>query len=352
MNYPKWKKLTHFSYSNENEKKFKTYLITGGAGYIGCNVVKKLASEGNLVIVIDNLSNSYENGILKLKEKYKNIKFYNFDLLNNNKLNKVLSEENIDTVIHLAGKKYVGESFVNETEYHDNNVKLTRNLLQLLTKHNIKQLVFSSSITVYGTTNKAVVDENTAKQPLSPYASQKSECEEMIKNWSNETKSQAIVLRLSNPIGADTEYLLGDNPKTKKYMGVLPFIINKVKNNEELKFNGGDHLTKDGTTIRDYVHITDVANAFVSASQSNIHGFNVMNIGSGGNGYSVLDLLHTVENNLGVKASYSFGPKREGDVSIFISNIERAKNFLNFKVTKNLDDMVSSQIEFSSKIDS
>ena len=336
---------------NENDKQLKTILVTGGAGYIGCNVVQKLASKGNKVIVVDNLSNSYENGILELKEKYPQIRFYNFDLLDNDKLENLFINEKIDSVIHLAGKKYVGESFVNETEYYNNNVILTKNLLDLMTKYAIKHLVFSSSITVYGATNKTIVDEETQKQPLSPYAKQKSECEEIIKQWSIETNSQVIILRLSNPIGANTEYFLGDNPKTKQYMGILPSFISKIKNNEYFKLNGGDHPTKDGSTVRDYIHVTDVANAFVSASNSNIQGFSIMNIGSGGNGYSVLDILHTIEQNLKAKANFSFGPRREGDVSIFISNNEKAKRLLNFNVTKNLNDMVSSQIEFTNKIE-
>lgn len=347
LNYTGWERLSYLGYENGDENRSKTILITGGAGYIGCNVIQKLAKWGNKLIVVDNLSNSHEDSILRLAEKYLQIKFYNFDLLDYEKLEKLFIDEKIDLVIHLAGKKYVGESFIKTNDYYENNVVLTQNLLKILTKYNVKNLIFSSSVTVYGKTSKSIVDEETSKNPLSPYASQKSECEELIKFWAKETNSQAIVLRLSNPIGANVEYNLGDNSKTKEYLGVLPLLIDKVKSGEEVKINGGDHPTKDGSTVRDYVHVEDVASAFEQAAMASLGEYYVFNIGSSGQGYSVLDILHSVENNLGIKAKYFFGERREGDVSVFISNNQKAKEKINFVVTKNLDDMVASQIQFS-----
>ena len=146
-----------------------------------------------------------------------------------------------------------------------------------------------------------------------------------------------------------SSYGLGDDAKNKNYIGVLPYIVDSVQEKKTLKFNGGDHPTKDGTTVRDYIHVEDVAHAFVNALEKNGNGLSIYNIGSGANGYSVLDILKNVEKCLNIKAEYSFGPKREGDTSIIVTNNTKAKDNINFCVTKNLYDMVNSQIEFETK---
>ena len=328
-----------------------TVLVTGGAGYIGTNVVNTLATRGHKVVVIDNFSNSYSSAINKLAGTYnENLKVYNFDLLDIEKLKEVLKSENIDAVIHLAGKKYVAESFKNKDEYYKNNIVLTQKLLDSLEKFNIRNLVFSSSITVYGNPQKDVVDETSNCSPLSPYAEQKLEGEKLIKTWQQKNGTSAVVLRLSNPVGANADMFLGDNPKTKEYMGVLPYILQKAKNGEKLTFNGGNHTTKDGTTVRDYIHVQDVANAFANAVEKNDLKFSVYNIGSSYPGYSVLDILHQTEECLNKKLNYKFGAKRDGDVSVFISNNSKAKTNINLKITKNLYDMVESQIRFEENL--
>ena len=352
LDYPKWDQLTKFSYDNKLENTSVVVLVTGGAGYIGTNVVYELATRGYRIVVVDNFSNSYNSGIQKLAEKFsKNIKLYNFDLNDKEKLNEVLVNENINSVIHLAGKKYVAESFEKEDEYYKNNVALTKILLEALKENNVKNLVFSSSITVYGNPETELVDEEQKCSPLSPYAEQKYECEQLIRDWQKETDSRATVLRLSNPIGANTNVLVGDNPKTKQFKGVLPYILDKVKNDKPLKFNGGDHPTKDGTTIRDYIHVENVATAFVNAMEKFDTKFDIYNIGSSEPGYSVIDILNEVQSCLNKKLDYSFGPKREGDVSVFISNNKKARQNIDFNITKNLNDMIKSQIEFEKSLE-
>ena len=351
LNYPRWEQLKSFSFHNGLEKKSGDVLITGGAGYIGTNVASKFVEMGYNVIVIDNFSNSNKEYISSLKNKFPtNVRIFNFDLLDTEKLEKVLSTENICGVIHLAGKKYVGESFKKEEEYYQNNVILTKNLLESIKKYGIKNFVFSSSITVYGKTDCNIVDEKHNCNPLSPYAKQKLECEKLVRDWQKATQSSAVVLRLSNPIGANCEYMFGDDPKTKEYIGVLPYIINKSNNNKKLVFNGGDHPTKDGTTIRDYIHVEDVAMAFKNALEKDDKKFSVYNIGSGKPGYSVLDILKECERSLDKKLIYCFGARKEGDASVFVSNNKSAKTNLGFKTTKKLNDMVNSQVVFQKTI--
>ena len=353
LNYPKWEQFLNYSFDNDLEKTFGTVLVTGGAGYIGTNVVYSLAKQAYKIVVVDNFSNSHKENIDRLAKQYiKNIKVYNFNLNDYKKLEKVLIDENIFSVIHLAGKKYVPESFEKEDEYYKNNVALTKNLLDLLEKHNIKNLVFSSSITVYGKPQTEIVDEQEKLSPLSPYASQKAQGEQLIFNWQKRTNSTAVVLRLSNPVGANTEYFLGDNPKTTKYKNVLLYILDNANANNKLVFNGGNHPTKDGTTIRDYIHVENVAEMFAKAVEIQNGNYNVFNVGSGSPGYSVLDILNQVEKSLDKKLDYSFGPKRDGDASIILTNNTLAKKRLGLRITKNMADMVQSQITFEKNLKS
>lgn len=336
------------SHQSDISKKVGSVLVTGGAGYIGSNIVLKLLQKGYDVVVIDNFSNSYHSIITSLKKKFKDkLHIYNFDLLDKNKLKVVLNDEHIRSVIHMAGKKYVPESFEKIEEYRQNNVVLTKCLLDVMNDCGVKNLIFSSSITVYGNQQKDTVDESSRCNPLSPYAKQKRECELMISDWQKRNQACAVVLRLSNPVGANTTFNLGDKSKMKKYMGVLPYIVENAQKDVKLVFNGGDHQTKDGTTVRDYIHVEDVANAFINALENLQKSFNIYNIGSGMPGYSVLDLLVETEKCLAKKIKYTFGPKRPGDISTFVSDNSLAKSNINFTVSKDLSDMVKSQFEFS-----
>ena len=326
-------------------------LITGGAGYIGTNIVVKLIEADVKIVVVDNFSNSYKKNIFKLMSLNRGkIKLYNFDLLDTKKLNEVIKKEQIDAVIHLAGKKYVQESFERTEEYYKNNVVLTKKLLSVLTKNNIKKLVFASSITVYGSPKTEVISETHALKPVSPYAKQKAQCEKLIKNWQQKTGSDVVVMRQSNPLGANLKLLIGDTPKTKKYKGVLPYMIDNVKNGKKLVFNKTSKPTKDGTSIRDYIHVEDVASTFAFAVQNFPKGFNVFNIGSGEPGSSVLDIKREVENALSTKVEHSFREAKKGDASVMLTDNNLAKKCLNLKITKSLKDMVQSQIDCEKNI--
>lgn len=326
----------------------KSILITGGAGYIGTNILALLLQKNYKICVVDNFSNCKKEHIELLQKKYNDkLQVFEFDLLDIKQLDQLFSEQKFDTVIHLAGKKYVQESFLMPKEYKKQNETMTKIVLKTMQKHGVKNLVFSSSITVYGKCKNIPADENTKHAPLSPYAKNKSKCEKIIKKW-QKNGNNATILRLSNPIGANCELYLGDDCLNKKYMGVLPYIIKNVKAGSALKFNGNNHPTKDGTTVRDYIHVLDVANAFCLAAEK-CKGFNVYNIGYGQNGFSVLDILSQVETSLNKKADYSFGQAKKGDMSVYISDTTKAKNSLGFCTKFGLDDMVKSQIEFMDK---
>ena len=326
----------------------KSILITGGAGYIGTNILALLLQNNYKVFVVDNFSNSKKEHIQLLKQKYDDrLQIFEFDLLDKKKLDDFFGSQKFDVVIHLAGKKYVQESFLMPKEYKKQNIAMTKLLLKTMQKHGVKNLVFSSSVTVYGNCKTIPASENTKHLPLSPYAKNKSKCEKIIKKW-QKNGNNATILRLSNPIGANCELYLGDDCLNKKYMGVLPYIIENVKAGNALKFNGNNHPTKDGTTVRDYIHVLDVANAFCLAAKK-CKGFNVYNIGYGQNGFSVLDILGQVETSLNKKANYSFGQAKKGDMSVYISDTTKAKNSLGFCTKFGLDDMVKSQIDFMNK---
>ena len=319
-------------------------LITGGCGYIGTNVTNILCAQGYNVAIIDNFSNSKRKYIDKLIDLYPNqIDLFCENMLNKEALEKIFEANKISAVIHLAGKKYIPESFKKPDEYILNNVDATRLLLETMTKYNVKKLIFSSSITVYGVPTKIPTPEDSLLSPLSPYAQTKVEGEQMIKSWAKEN-GKAIILRLSNPVGAERQIGLGDDGN-KEYKNLLPYIIDQALSTKKLKINGIDHNTKDGSTVRDYIHVCDVASAFVQAL--NFHDSNIFNIGSGSPGYSVLEIIHEVEKATSTKLDIEVGPKREGDIPLFLTDNKNAKNLLGLKINHTLSDIVSSQLAFA-----
>ncbi len=333
---------------NKMKTKFKkTIMVTGGAGFIGTNVVSLLVKKNYQVVVVDNFSNSYKKHINSLKKLFhENVKLIELDILNQELLSSVFEKYQFDAVVHLAGKKYVQESFEKQDEYYVNNIEATQILLEVMTNHNVKKLVFSSSITVYGNCKSFPINETKSLKPLSPYAEQKALCEKMIKAWAKTKGNYAVVLRLSNPVGANSNLMLGDDSPTKR-QALVPYLIESGIKDKKLVLNGNNHATRDGTTIRDYVHVLDVASAFVKAVDlKNENAFDVFNIGTGGDGFTVLEILNQVEKTLKKKMNYSFGPKRAGDASVIISDIEKAENILKYKPKASLKQMVESQLQF------
>lgn len=325
----------------------KKILITGGAGFIGTNIIAELANFDCEIVAIDNLSNSYQSHINSLQSE--KLVFKKIDLLNLKKMDRLFKAENFDIVIHMASKKYIGESFVKQNEYFENNITATQYLLDLMTKYGVKNLVFASSMTVYGTQEVLPIKESTPLSPESPYAITKSLNEKMIKIWSKSTNSRALIFRMSNPIGANTTYMLGDHNLTGS-KNVLSYLIECAYDHKEAIIVGGSP-TKDGTTTRNYIHISDIARAYKAGVEkfdnwTFTDSTKIYNLGNSEE-ISVLDLLKEVENTANTKINYSFKKRKEGDVVRLTTCVSLVKKDLKFKPEKTLHDIIDSEIQFN-----
>lgn len=326
----------------ENVK--QNILITGGAGYIGTNIIAKLISKNVFLVVIDDFSNSYKSCINNLMQKFSTkIKLIEGNFGDEELLKELFSKYQFSAVIHLAAKKYVAESFKIPEEYTTTNVEYTKTLLKVMKEFNVKKIVFPSSIAVYGQAVVSPTPETEQLNPLSVYAETKVCGEELIQDWAKSTNSNYTILRLSNPIGANIKFNCGDN-STNIYSNLMAELNKAITSGSNIVLNGNDHNTKDGTAVRDFIHVKDVADAFILALTTNTNG--IFNIGYGNKGFSVLDIIKKLETITSKKLNYKFGPKRQGDVSIFISNNNKAKRQLNFKVKNNLTSMVESCYKF------
>lgn len=321
--------------------KIKKVLVTGGTGYIGSHTVLRLLESGYEVTVIDNLSNSNVKVLDSIKKlTRKSVEFYKINLLDKTALEKVFAESKFDAVIHLAAYKAVGESVNNPLKYYDNNLISTLNVLSLMKEFKINNFVFASSATVYGEPNKIPITEDEAIKPASPYANTKAIIESIMKDLSKE-KLNSISLRFFNPLGAHPSGEIGEEPNGIPN-NLAPFIaqvaIGKIK---KLEIFGNDYPTKDGTCIRDYVHIMDLAEAFVCALRKldeSPNGYEAFNIGSG-SGYSVFDIVHAFEKSTGKKINYEIIGRRPGDVPELRADSKKANHLLKWQQTKNLDEM-------------
>jgi len=318
-------------------------LVTGGLGYIGSNTVYVLLKNNYKVVIIDNLSNSSIDVLDKFNMLYPNneIIFYNCDVNNNIKLNEIFAEHNIYAVIHFAGLKSVPESIEKPLEYYYNNINGTINLLKIMKEHNVKNFIFSSSATVYGN-QKSPLKEifETGKGISNPYGKSKFIIEEILKDfkWFN-----IWCLRYFNPIGSDDSGLLCDNPNGIPN-NIMPYIIRVAKGiYPTLNVFGDDYNTIDGTCLRDYIHVVDLANAHVNAIQHFKEGFNVVNIGTG-QGISVLQLVKTVEKVNNIKLNYRICKRRAGDIDIMFCDASKAYELLGWKPIKTFEDMCNLQL--------
>lgn len=325
----------------------KIFLITGGAGYIGTNLAYYLLKNDYDLIIADNLSNSTYDGILRLEKFFnKSIKTYMGDLCDVEFVNKIFAENKITDVVHLAGKKYIGESFKKKDEYIFNNNQSTKILLEIMSKYKVRNIYFASSISVFGNPVYLPIDNNHPLCPLSPYAQTKVDCEEFIENWQKDNSlNNAVIFRFTNPVGARTNVLLGDAP-TGEYSTLLPYLVKNVLSNLQIAINGNTHPTKDGTTIRDFIHITDLTEVVYKVCTSENKGLKRIIVGNGKITYSVLDVVKTLEQIFDKKLDYVINPKRENDVSIIeIDNSDIIKMF-NYEPKCLLKDMLQSQITF------
>lgn len=331
----------------------KTILVTGGLGYIGSHTCVELLKSDYEVIVIDNLNNSKEEVKQRIEKiTNKKMKFYYGDVRNKVLLETIFNDNCIDAVIHFAGLKSVGESNYQPLNYYDNNLGSTIALLEIMGKYNIKNIVFSSSATVYGDSAKVPIKENyEIGKGNCPYARTKIIIETIFNDlYNSDNDWNIIILRYFNPIGAHPSGLIGENPNGIPN-NLMPYIAQVASGKQEyLKIYGNDYETKDGTGIRDYIHVCDLANGHVSAIINILKksGLKIYNLGTG-IGYSVFDVVHAFEKASGKTINYKIVGRRKGDIAISYTDPSKAYKELNFKATKTLEDMCKDQWNWEQK---
>ena len=327
-------------------------LVTGGCGFIGSHTCCELLDNNYEVVIIDNLSNSKEDVIDKIKKiTNKNLKFYKGDLCDKALVDKIFKEENIDAVIHFAGLKAVGESVKKPLLYYRNNIDSTLTLLEVMSKYNCKKLVFSSSATVYGNPKTLPIKENFDLKTTNPYGSTKLYIEGILKDLYNSDNEWSIaVLRYFNPIGAHKSYLIGENPNDIPN-NLMPYIVKvATKKLEQLSIFGNDYNTIDGTGVRDYIHVVDLAIGHIKAIEliNKEKGIDFYNLGTG-HGYSVLEIVRTFEKVNNIKVNYKIVERRPGDIDACYADCSYALKKLNFKATKTIEEMVKDSYEYAKR---
>lgn len=325
----------------------KKVLVTGGTGYIGSHTVVDLLLSGYKVVILDNLSRS-KRTVLEGIEKTtgKSATFYHADLCDKNAVEAVFEKEGIfDGIIHFAAYKYVNESVQEPLLYYKNNVEGLINLLEIVKKYQVKNFVFSSSCSVYGNIDTLPVSELTRLNPAqSPYASTKVIGEMMLEEVRFEIPANFISLRYFNPVGAHTAGFIGENPAVIPNNLVPRITGTAIGKFEKLMIFGNELPTRDGSCIRDYIHVMDVAEAHTAAfhyldSMKTCHTHEIINIGSG-SGVTVLELVAAFEKVTGIKIKKEIAPPREGDVIAVYSDTRKSENLLNWKTKKTLEDMM------------
>lgn len=317
-------------------------LITGGTGYIGSHTVVKLLEQGIDLIILDNLYNSKVEVLNSIETiTNKRIKFYQVDLLDINSLKRIFKENKIDCVLHFAGLKAVGESVKKPLMYFNNNITGTINLLMAMQKYNCKKIIYSSSATVYGTTVTMPLNENSPLGVTNPYGRTKLFIEEMLNDlYASDNEFGIVILRYFNPIGAHKSGSLGENPNDVPN-NLMPYICMVAKGElSYLSVYGNDYDTVDGTGVRDYIHVEDLAAGHVKAYEKikSSNGLYVYNLGTG-NGYSVLQVINTFEKVNDVKINYKIAPRRAGDVAIVYADTQKALKELGFKAQYGIEEM-------------
>ena len=327
-------------------------LVTGGAGYIGTHTVIALNESGENTVVLDNLSNSSEKALSRVERILgKKIPFYRADIRDREALERVFSENSFDAVIHFAGLKAVGESVVKPWEYYDNNITGTLTLVDVMRRHGVKNMIFSSSATVYGDPLEIPITENCPKgKCTNPYGETKSMLEDILTalhtadvKTNDPNPWNIVLLRYFNPIGAHKSALIGENPNGIPN-NLMPYITQvAVGKRECLSVFGNDYPTPDGTGVRDYIHVVDLAEGHVKALNAIRQkcGVAVYNLGTG-TGYSVLDVVRAFEKASGVKIPYRIAPRRAGDIAECYSSPVKAERELGWKAKYNLYDMCLS----------
>ena len=318
-------------------------LVTGGAGYIGSHTVIELQNAGYDVVVLDNLSNSNPVSLERVEKiTGKHVPFYKADILDRDALNEIFEKESIDSCIHFAGLKAVGESVAKPWEYYENNIAGTLTLVDVMRKHNVKNIIFSSSATVYGDPAIIPITEECPKgQCTNPYGWTKSMLEQILSDIQKaDPEWNIVLLRYFNPIGAHKSGTIGENPNGIPN-NLMPYItqvaVGKLK---ELGVFGNDYDTHDGTGVRDYIHVVDLAKGHVKALKKieEKAGLKIYNLGTGV-GYSVLDMVKNFEEATGVKVPYAIKPRRPGDIATCYSSAKKAEEELGWKAEFGIKEM-------------
>ena len=317
-------------------------LVTGGTGYIGSHTAVELLNSGYEIVIIDNFSNSKSDVLDKIKLiTNKDFKFYEGDVCNKDLLRKIFSENKIDAVIHFAGYKAVGESVKKPIMYYRNNIDSTLSLIEVMNEFNCKKIVFSSSATVYGNPTTLPIKEDFPLSTTNPYGSTKLMIENILRDlYISDNDWSIALLRYFNPIGAHVSGLIGENPKGIPN-NLMPYIV-KVANKEldELSIFGNDYDTPDGTGVRDYIHVVDLAKGHIKAIEKILKdkGIDAYNLGTG-IGYSVLDLVTTFERVNNIKVPYKITDRRPGDIASCYADSSYALEKLNWKAEKGIEEM-------------
>lgn len=327
-------------------------LVTGGTGYIGSHATVELLEAGEEVVIVDNFSNSSPDVLDRLKEiTGKNFKFYEADLLDEEKMEQIFKENDIESVMHFAGLKAVGESVAKPIEYYHNNITGTLVLLKIMKKYNCKRIVFSSSATVYGNPAKLPITEDFPLSTTNPYGSTKLMIEQILQDVNVSDKEFSVaILRYFNPIGAHESGLIGERPNGIPN-NVMPYIVGVAKGKyPELTVFGNDYPTPDGTGVRDYIHVVDLAKGHLKALDKirKEEGVKIYNLGTG-NGYSVLELVQNFEKMNNIKVNYKIGARRPGDIPACYADASKAEKELGWKAERKIEEMCKDTWNFAQK---
>ena len=330
-------------------------LVTGGTGYIGSHTCVELLNNGYDVVILDNLSNSKIDVLDKINTiTGKKPKFYEGDMIDSKLLDKIFEENDIDAVIDFAAFKAVGESVAKPIEYYKNNVATVLELITSMNKHNCKRIVFSSSATVYGDPdNVPITEDSKVGGTTNPYGTSKLFVEQILKDlYKSDNEWDIAILRYFNPIGAHESGLIGEQPNGIP-ANLMPYIAKVAKGELEcLSVFGDDYDTKDGTGVRDYIHVVDLAIGHIKALEKldkEKKGLFIYNLGTG-KGYSVLEMINAFEKANGVKINYKIAARRPGDIAECYSDPTKAKEELGFVTTKSLEDMCRDSWNFEKNL--
>ncbi len=329
-------------------------LLPGGAGFIGSHTAVELLKAGREIIIIDNFSNSTPKSLEAIKKiTGKDFKFYEMDYLDREKLEQVFKENNIEAVMNFAGYKAVGESVEKPIDYYTNNISGALVLLDTMKKYNVKKFIFSSSATVYGEPEKMPITEETPTGgTTNPYGTTKLYIEQILKDiYKSDNTWDICILRYFNPVGADESGLIGEEPKGIPN-NLMPYIARVAAGIlQELSVFGNDYNTPDGTGVRDYIHVVDLAKGHIKALEKlekEKEGLYIYNLGTG-TGYSVLDMVKAFEKATGKNVPYKIAPRRAGDIATCYADPSKARKELGWIAEKNLEDMCKDSWRFIEK---